>query len=136
MMPVEARVRNRSLLNLGLAALVAVTAACVKEPAKPADTPAPAAAAVPAPAAAPPVVVADEPPEQRFKVADLNGDGQLDEAEMRAEAKKMRGADAPPAGEEAFFQEARAMLLPADTDKDGKISRQEYLTWSKADAPK
>jgi hypothetical protein len=136
MMQMEDRVRNRHLLNLGLAALVAVTAACAKEPAKPADTPAPAAAPVPAPSGVPAVVVPDESPEQRFKAADLNADGLLDEAEMRAEAKKMRGANAPPAGEEAFFQEARSILLPADTDKDGKISRQEYLTWSTAEAPK
>lgn len=136
--------RNRRLLNFGLAALVAVTAACAKEPTKPADTPAPAAAPVAAPAAAPveapvtapAVVVPEEQAGQLFKVADLNADGLLDEAEMRAEAKKMRGAKAPPAGEEAFFQEARSILLPADTDKDGKISRQEYLTWFKAEAGK
>lgn len=80
MMQMEDRVRNRRLLNFGLAALVA---ACAKEPTRPADTPAPAAAPVAAPAAAPveapatapAVVVPEEQAGQLFKVADLNADG-------------------------------------------------------------
>jgi hypothetical protein len=142
------RVRNRTLINFGWASLVAVAVACANEPVKPADTPAPAAVppavSTPAPPAAPPagppvaapITVPDEPPDQKFKVADLDADGWLDESEMRAEARKMRGAGAPADGEEAFFQEAKRILMPADTNKDGKISRQEYFAWSKSEAPK
>ena len=127
---------TRTVKNLALAVVVAATAACANEPAKPAETPAPAPVAAPAPAAAAPDADIRGHADKKFKAADANTDGMLDEAELREEAKKMRGASAPAGGDEALFQQARSLIMPADTDKDGKISHQEYMAWSTIEDPK
>lgn len=67
---------------------------------------------------------------KKFKKADLNNDGMLDETELKAEAKVKRGPKAPPEGDDAHFAKVKVEIMVADKNKDGKISLQEYMAWA------
>jgi Ca2+-binding EF-hand superfamily protein len=70
----------------------------------------------------------------KFKAADKNGDGFLDEAELKTEAGVMRGGKDAAEGNEAHFAKVKKMIMEADGNKDGKISKDEYAAWgSKAE---
>lgn len=70
--------------------------------------------------------------DKKFKKADANGDGFIDSAELKAEAKVMRGAKAPAEGDEAHYAKVKPLIMVADGDKDGKISHAEYVKWATA----
>lgn len=120
---------KRTLMTFVMAAGFAVSGAACAADDKPAETAAPAPAA--APAAAPANVHAPHA-EKKFKTADTNGDGMLDDAELRAEAAKWPA----PAGTapDAHFQTLKALIMAADTNADGKISQAEYMTWATSDS--
>lgn len=120
---------KRTLMNLSMAASLAVFGAACAADDKPAETAAPAAAAAPAPA---PASVHTPHAEKKFKTADTNGDAMLDEAELRAEASKVPPAAGTSA--DAHFQQLKVMIMAADTNADGKISQVEYMAWATSDA--
>ena len=60
-----------------------------------------------------------------FGILDRDGNGSLDEAEVFATIKALTGS--------STAEEAKAELEDADTNKDGKISLEEYIEKMKAE---
>lgn len=89
--------------------------------------------------AAPPIALAQPDPRGMLAKADRNGDGVVE----RGEAASMRGEmfdrldrrnrgylviSAAPRKMKARGEQMRALLVAADADRDGKVTRQEFVS--------
>jgi len=94
--------------------------------------------------------MADDAIDEKFKAADMNSDGAIDAAEIRAQSRmhfdavnslmksSKRGAVAHEiaikgkvATAADYHAHRTSVLASADADKDGRISHSEYMQWSK-----
>merc|ERR1711988_1010451 len=64
-----------------------------------------------------------------FKAADLNGDGDLTNEEMRGFVRNHRGSVNKRLGYEFDFKAFRSSMLLFDSNRDGKTQLEEFAHW-------